>query len=331
MKAIVYTEYGAPEVLQVRDIAQPTPQDDEVLVRVRATSVNFGDTIARRMGKVSPREFNMPGLIWLIARLAFGWNKPKNGILGSEFAGEIAAVGKAVTRFKAGDKVFGYRGQAQGANVEYLTMKADDYLAHLPTNMTYEEAATVVYGALTALSLLNKAKLQRGEKVLINGASGAIGAAAVQIAKSMGAEVTGTCGTARMATVKAFGADRVIDYTQEDFTTGTDTYDLIFDVLGRSPFERASRTLKTNGRMVYASFKMKQVLQGLWTARFGNKRVLCMLSDNTPQDMEVVKEMIEAGMIKAIIDRCYPLEQAADAHRYAEGSQRTGSIVLVHT
>jgi NADPH:quinone reductase-like Zn-dependent oxidoreductase len=331
MKAVIHTEYGSPDVLHVREIAQPTPKSDEVLVRVRATSVNYGDTIARRFGKVSAREFNMPGPIWLLARLAFGWNKPKKGILGSEFAGEIVSVGASVTRFKEGDKVFGYRGQDQGANVEYLTMKADGFIAYLPANMSLEEAATVSYGALTALSLLKKANLQRGQKVLINGASGAIGTAAVQIAKALGAEVTGTCSTPRMATVKAFGADKVIDYTREDYTQGADTYDLIFDVLGRSSFGRAQGVLNANGRMVYVSFKMKQVFQALWTSRVGNKRVLCLLSDNKPQDMETVRDMIEAGQIKAIIDRCYPLEQAADAHRYAEAPSRTGSVVLLHT
>ncbi len=331
MKAVVYTEYGSPNVLHMREIDKPTPKDDEVLVRVRATAVNFGDTIARRMGKVSAREFNMPGPIWLIARMAFGWNKPKNGILGSEFAGEIAEVGKSVTRFKVGDNVFGYRGQAQGANVEYLTMKQDGYIQPLPANMTVEEAATVPYGALTALSLLKQANLQRGEKVLINGASGSIGAAAMQIAKAMGAEVTGTCSTPRMAAVKAYGADKVIDYTREDFTKGTETYDMIFDVLGRSQFERAKRVLKANGRMVYVSFKMKQVFQGLWTSRFGNKRVMCIMSNDKAQDLEVVKAMVEADEIKAIIDRCYPLEQAADAHRYAESTHKTGSVVLLHS
>jgi NADPH:quinone reductase-like Zn-dependent oxidoreductase len=328
MKAIVYTEYGSPDVLQFREIEKPTPKDNEVLIRVHATLVNFGDLIARKFSHVPPREFNMPLLFWLFGRIEFGFRKPKKQILGSEFAGEIEAVGKDVTRFKAGDSVFGYRGMSLGANVEYLCMAEDGLVAIKPANMTYEEAATVPGGALIALSLLRKVNIQQGQKVLINGASGAIGSAALQLAKYFGAEVTGVCGTPRVEMVRALGADKVIDYTQEDFTQGGETYDLVFDILGKSSLSRWKRVLKQNGRYLFASFKMKQLFQMLWTSRIGDKKVICALSGENPDDLIFIKELIETGKIKSVIDRCYPLEQAAEAHRYVENGHRTGSVVI---
>ena len=256
MKAIVYTEYGSPDVLQLKEVEKPTPKDNEVLIRIYATTINFGDMMARNIKAISPRKFNMPFLFWLPARLAFGFRKPKKNILGSEFAGEIQAVGKEVKRFKQGDQVFGYRGQSMGAYAEYLCMSEDGVLAFKPANMTYEEAAAVPYGALTALSLLRKVNIQSGQKVLINGASGGIGSAAVQLAKYFGAEVTGVCGTPRVKFVKALGAEKVIDYTNEDFARSGETYDLIFDILGKSSFSRCKSSLRPNGRYLFASFKM---------------------------------------------------------------------------
>jgi NADPH:quinone reductase-like Zn-dependent oxidoreductase len=328
MKAVVFTEYGTPDVLQLKEVEKPTPNDNEVLIRVHATPVNFGDIIVRKLGKISSQEFYMPDLFWLFARIGFGFSKPKKHILGSEFAGDIEAVGKEVTRFKKGDQVFGFRGMSLGANVEYLCMPEAGLVALKPANMTYEEAATVPGGALTALSLLRKVNIQRGEKVLINGASGGIGSAALQLAKYYGAEVTGVCGTPRLEFVKALGADKVIDYTQEDFTKNGETYDLIFDVLGKSSFSRSKRSLKPNGRLLYASFKMKQVFQMLWTSITGDKKVICALSGESPEDLSFIKELIEAGKIKSVIDRCYPLEQTAEAHRYYENGHKTGSVVI---
>lgn len=328
MKAIVYTEYGSPDVLQLKEVAQPAPKDHEVCIRVYATSVNFGDLMARDFKKISPLEFNMLFLFWLMAKLSFGLRKPKTTILGNEFAGVIESVGRDVKRFKKGDPVFGYTGQRFGAYAEYLCMAEDGCVALKPANMTYEEAAVVPYGAIMALNLLGKANIQPGQRVLIHGASGAIGSAAVQLARQYGAQVTGVCGTGRLEFVKSLGADRVIDYTREDFTQNGETYDLIFDVLGRVTFSQCKNSLKPNGTLLYASFKMKQLLQMLWTSKVGSKRVLCVLSPENTENLVRVQGLIEAGKIKTIIDKRYPLEQAASAHRYVEAGHKKGSVVI---
>ncbi len=328
MKAAVFTEYGSPDVLHVKEVAAPVPKANEILVRVRATPVNYGDTLARNFKNVPPSDFNMPLPFYFPARLVFGYRKPKINILGSEFAGDVAVVGKDVTRYKVGDAVFGYRGQNMGANAEYVCIAADGLVAPKPVNMTYEEAATIPYGALTALTLLRKVTIQPGQKVLINGASGAIGSAAVQLAKHYGAEVTGVCGTPRLGFVKALGADKVIDYTKEDFTNNGETYDLIFDILGKRSFSKVKGSLKENGRYLLASFKMKQLLQMLWTSFFGSKKVICALSSESNADMMLIKGLIEAGEIKTVIDRCYPLEQAAEAHRYVEAGHKQGPVII---
>lgn len=328
MKAMIYTEYGSPDVLHLADMPRPVPKDNEVLVRVHATTVNYGDIMARDFAHVAPGEFNMPTFLWLPARLSFGLNKPRNPILGSEFAGEVEAVGKDVTRFKPGDQVFGYRGQSMGSSAEYVRMAEKGAIVAKPASMSYEEAATVPYGAMTAMNLLKKASIQPGQKVLINGASGGIGSFAVQLAKHYGAEVTGVCSTPRMALVKALGADHVIDYTKEDFTQNGEVYDVIFDVLGRSSFARCQNSLTENGRYLLASFKTKQLLQMLWTSLRGGKKVTCALSFESADALRTVKELVEAGAIKAIIDRTFPLEQAADAHRYVEEGHKKGSVVL---
>jgi NADPH:quinone reductase-like Zn-dependent oxidoreductase len=328
MKAVVYTEYGPPDVLQLTEVEKPAPRDNEILIRVYATSVNIGDIWARNFKKITPSKFTMPLPLWLPSRMYFGVTRPRINILGSEFAGEIEVVGKDVKRFRKGDQVFGYRGQSMGANAEYLCMSEDGLVAIKPANMTYVEAATVPYGALTALSLLRKVSIQRGQKVLINGASGNIGSAAVQLAKYFGAEVTGVCGTPRLEFVKALGADKVIDYTQEDFTKNGETYDLIFDILGKSSSAKCKNSLKQNGVHLFASFKMKQLFQMLWTSRTGGRKVICALSIENPEDLVFIKGLVEAGKIKAIIDRRYPMEQAANAHRYVESGNKAGSVVI---
>ncbi|MCU0503525.1 MAG: NAD(P)-dependent alcohol dehydrogenase [Anaerolineae bacterium] len=328
MKAIVYTEYGSPDVLRVADVAQPAPKDNEVLIRIHATAVNFGDLIARNFRSVTPRKFSMPLLFWVGARLAFGFTRPNNPVLGNEFAGVVAAVGAQVTRFKPGDAVFGYRGQQMGAYAEYVCMPENGMLALKPAAMTFEEAAAVPYGALTALALLRTVNLQPGQKVLINGASGNIGAAAVQLAKHYGAEVTGVCGTPGLDFVKALGADTVIDYTKEDFTRCGETYDVIFDILGKTSFGRGRKALKPNGRYLFASFKMKQLLQMLGTKIAGGQQVICALSSETPDDLTFIARLIEAGQYKAIVDGCYPMTQAAKAHHYVEQGHKRGSVVI---
>jgi NADPH:quinone reductase-like Zn-dependent oxidoreductase len=335
MKAIVYTEFGGPEVLQLKDMKKPAPTDTEILIRIHATSVNFGDIIARNFSMVTPREFTMPAPLWLPTRMYFGFTKPKINILGAELAGEVEAVGKNVKRFKEGDQVFGYPGQGMGAYAQYRCMPESGMVAIKPGNLSYEEAAVLPYGMLMALNLLRKADLQPGQKVLINGASGSIGSAAVQLAKYFGAEVTGVCATPRLEFVKSLGADKVIDYTKEDFTQSGETYDLIFDILGKSSFSRCKNSLNPNGIYLLASFKMKQLFQMVWTSlrsqltgRQMSKKVICALAPEKPEDLIFIKELVEAGKIKSIIDRCYPLEQVAEAHRYVETGLKKGPIAI---
>lgn len=326
MKAIVCTQYGPPEVLQLKEVAKPTPKENEVLIRIYATSVNYGDMLARNFKAITPQEFNMPFLFWLLAKISFGLSKPKITVLGSELAGEIEAIGQGVKSFKPGDQVFGFPGQSMGAYAEYMCMPEEGCVTIKPANMSYEEAAVVPYGAIMALNLLRKVNIQPGQKILINGASGGIGSAAVQLAKYYGAEVTGVCSTPRLEFVKSLGADKVIDYTQEDFTQNGETYDLIFDILGKSSFSRCKNSLTPNGRYLLASFKMKQLFQMLWTSMSGSKRVICALAPGSKADLVSVKELVEAGKIKAVIDRCYPLEQTAEAHRYVETGHKKGII-----
>jgi NADPH:quinone reductase-like Zn-dependent oxidoreductase len=328
MKAIVYSEYGSPDVLHLGEVATPTPQENEVLVKIHATTVSYGSVAARTFGKMPPHEFNMPFLFWLGARIAFGWSKPKKPILGIEFSGVVESVGSAVTAFKPGDAVFGYRGQGMACFAEYVTMPADGLIAHKPENISHAEAATIPYGALTALTLLRRLNIQPGQKVLVHGASGSIGAFAVQIARQMGAVVTGTCGAGRMEYVKALGAEHVIDYSREDFTRNAEQYDLVIDVLGRSSFDACKRVLTPQGVYFPVSFKFTQVRQMLWTRRSRGQRVHLGLSDEKPADMHTLKGMIGAGTLKGYVDRCFPLAQAVEAHRYYESGQRGGNVVL---
>jgi NADPH:quinone reductase-like Zn-dependent oxidoreductase len=332
MKAIVCTEYGTPDVLQLKEVVKPTPKDNEVLIRVHAASVNFGDLMARNFKAVSPRKFNMPFLLWLFAKISFGLSKPKITILGSELAGEIEAVGKDVTKFKVGDQVFAHVGMNMGAYAEYICLPEAGTVALKPSNLSYEEAVTLPYGAIMATSLLGKANTLtsvRGQKVLINGASGGIGSLAIQLAKHFGAEVTGVCGTPRLEFVKSLGADKVIDYTKEDFTQNGETYDLIFDILGRSSFSKLKRSLKPNGIYLLASFKTKALFQMLWTSLTGSKqKIICAFANETPESLVFVKKLVEEGKVKAIVDKSFPMEQAAEAHRYVEEGHKQGNVVI---
>lgn len=329
MKAIVCTEFGAPEVLQLKEVIKPTPQDNEVLIRVHAASVNFGDLMARNFKAVSPRKFNMPLLFWLPAKISFGLRKPNITILGNELAGEIEAVGKDVKHFRKGDQVFGYPGLRFGAYAEYICLPEAGSVALKPSNLSYEEAVTLPYGAIMTTSLLEKANIQPGQKVLINGASGGIGSMAVQLAKYYGAEVTGVCSTPRLEFVKSIGADKVIDYTREDFTQNGETYDLILDILGRSSFSRVKRSLKPDGIYLLSSFKIKALLAMLWTSLTGSKqKVICAFANETPESLTFVKKLAEEGKVKAIVDKSFPLEQAAEAHRYVEQGRKQGNVVI---
>ncbi|MCO6477645.1 MAG: NAD(P)-dependent alcohol dehydrogenase [Phaeodactylibacter sp.] len=328
MKAIELSQYGPPEVLQLKEVDKPVPKDKEVLIRVHATTVNYGDLLARNFKAVTPQKFNMPGLFWFFGKLYFGFNKPNVTRLGSEFSGVVESAGKDVQGFKPGDPVFGYLGQAMGAYAEYLCMPESGVLASKPANMSHEEAAASAYGSIMALHLLREAGIQKGQKVLINGASGSIGAAAVQVAKHFGAEVTAVCGPAGQDYVKALGADKAIDYRREDFTQGGAIYDFVLDVLGRVSFSSCKKVLAENGRLQYVSFKMKQLLQMLTTSIAGKKKVVCKLAPGSVEDLKAVKELIEAGEIKAIIDKSFPMEQAAAAHRYAEEEGSKGPVVI---
>jgi NADPH:quinone reductase-like Zn-dependent oxidoreductase len=329
MKAIVFTEYGSPDVLQLKEVVKPAPKENEILVRVYATPVNYGDLTARNFANLTSSEFNMPALLFLPARMSFGWNKPKINILGSELAGKVEAVGQAVSKFKPGDEVFAYIGMNMGANAEYICLPESGTIALKPANLTFDEAATLPYGAIMAVSLLQKANLKPGQKVLINGASGGIGAMAVQLAKYYGAEVTGVCGAPRLEYVKSLGADKVIDYTKEDFTQNGETYDLIFDILGRSSFSRCKGSLKPNGIYLLASFKNQALFQMLWTSLTGSKqKVICAMADEKTENLVFIKELVEAGKVKTLIDKRFPLEQTTEAHRYVEQGRKQGNVVI---
>lgn len=328
MKAIVYTEYGPPDVLHVSEVAKPVPKPDELLIRVRAASVNFGDMLARNFKNVPLRDFTMPLPLYLPSRLSFGYSKPRIPILGSEFAGDVEEVGAQVTRFKPGDAVYGYPGLSMGAYAEYLTIGERRAVAIKPAGISYEQAAAIPYGAIMASALLRHGNIKPGHKVLVNGASGSIGSAAVQLASHYGAEVTGVCGTPRMDYVKSLGAARVIDYTKEDFAQSGETYDLIFDILGKSSFARCKPVLNPGGRYQLVSFKMKSLAQMLWTSLVGDKKVICVLASERREDLDVVRGLVETGKFKAFVHRCFPMEQAAEAHRYAESGLKQGPVVI---
>jgi NADPH:quinone reductase-like Zn-dependent oxidoreductase len=321
MKAIVYTKYGPPDVLQLKEVEKPVPRDDEVLIRVHATSVTAAD--------YRIRGFKVSMGLWLPARILMGLTGPKRTILGAELAGEIEAVGKNVKLFKEGDQVFGYDGSKFGAYAEYTCRPEGGALAIKPANMDYEEAAAVPHGALTALFFLrDKGKVQSGQKVLIYGASGAVGTAAVQLARHFGAEVTGVCSTANLELVRSLGADTVIDYTKEDFTKSGQTYDIIFDTVGKTSLSRCKNSLKQKGVYLLTVFDIPQLVQMLWTSATGSKKVICAVASEKAEDLVFLKELIEAGEMKSPIDRCYPFEQIVEAHRYAEKGHKKGNVVI---
>jgi NADPH:quinone reductase-like Zn-dependent oxidoreductase len=324
MKAIVYEKYGPPEVLQLKEVEKPTPKEDEVLVKVYATTVTTGEVNARGFTFVPPGFGPLP-------RLMLGLRKPKKTILGSDLAGEIEAVGKDVKQFKEGDQVFGIDSNGSGAYAEYVCRPEEGALAIKPANITYEEAAAVPFGACTALYFLrDKGNIQSGQKVLINGASGGVGTYAVQLAKYYGAEVTGVCSTRNLELVKSLGADKVIDYTKEDFTQSGETYDIIFDMVGKSSFSRCKSSLKQNGFYLAVAGGLKELIQMLWTSVIGSKKVIFGggLASERKDYLLFFKELIEAGKLKAVIDRRYPLEQMAEAHRYVDKGHKKGNVVI---
>ena len=323
MKAIIFTQYGAPEVLQLAEVAKPTPKDNEVLIRIDATTVTAGDC--------EMRSFKIPLFIWLPLRLYMGLRKPRKKILGQELAGEIKSVGKDVKRFRKGDQVFAATGFRFGAYTEYICLPEEGMLALKPANVTYEEAAAVPVGGLEALHFLRQGHIQSGHKVLINGAGGSIGTFAVQIAKSYGADVTGVDSREKLDMLRSIGADHVIDYTQADFTTSGETYDVIFDVIGKTSFSRSVRSLKQSGRYLLANAGLPQMIRGRWTGMTSSKKVILGAASYKPEDLHALKELIEAGKIQAVIDRRYPLEHIVDAHRYVDTGHKKGNVVITVT
>ncbi len=320
MKAIICTKYCPPDVLQLKEVKKPTSKDNEVLIRIYATTVTSGDSRVRSV--------KVPLGFGLLSRMYFGILAPRRTILGLELAGEVEAVGKDVRLFKEGDQVFGSSDNF-GCHAEYVALPKDGVIATKPANMTYEEAAAVPFGAISSLVFLRDfGKIQSGQKVLINGASGGLGTFAVQLAKDFGAEVTGVCSTSNLELVKSLGADNVIDYTKEDFTKGGETYDIIFDTVGKTSFSRCKSSLKQNGRCLLAVAGVPYFLQMLWTSMIGSKKAVCGVANFTKEDLIFVKELIEAGKIKSVIDRRYPLEQAAEAHSYVEKGHKKGNVVI---
>jgi len=310
MKAILCTKYGPPDVLQVREVEKPTPKDNQMRIRVFATTVTSGDVRSR---KADP----------FIVRLFLGLMRPRKPILGSDLAGEVEAVGKDVRRFKPGDQVFGL---GISTYAEYTCVRENGPRALKPADMTFEEAAAIPWGAGCSLYFLRRGNIRRGQRVLIYGASGALGTAAVQLAKYFGAEVTGVCSTANLELVKSLGADKVIDYTKEDFATPA-TYDLIYHTVGKISFSRSLKSLKEGGVYVSALL-LAPFLRRPWASLAGHKKVVGGIAKVKAEDIVFLKELVEAGKLRAVIDRRYPLEQIAEAHRYAEGGHKKGNVVI---
>lgn len=321
MKAIECTKYGPPEVLQLTEVEKPSPKDNELLIKIHATTAFAGDCELRR--------FKMPAYMWLLARIGFGIRGPRKKILGQELAGEIEAVGKDVTRFRKSDQVFGNTSIGLGAYAQYICLPEDGVMAIKPANMSYEQAATVPVGGLEALYLLRKASIQNGQKVLINGAGGSIGTFAIQIAKNFGAEVTGVDSPKKLDLLRSIGADHVIDYTKEDFTKSGVVYDVIFDVVGKSSFSDSISSLLQNGCYLLANPGLSHMIRGLWTSKTGSKKVISgAAADHKAEDLVFLKELIDEGKIKSVIDRTYPLEQMVEAHRYVDSGQKKGNVAI---
>lgn len=323
MKAVVYERYGPPEVLRFAEVAKPTPKANEVLIRIHATTVTSGD---RRV-----RCLDVPAGFGLIVRLALGISKPRRPVLGSELAGVVEAVGKDVGGFAIGDPVFAFSDFGMGCHAEYKCMVHDGAVVRKPTGLTFAEAAALSFGGTTALDFLRRGKLQRGESVLVNGASGGVGTAVVQLARHFGARVTGVCSTANMNLVRSLGAGHVIDYTKEDFTQTGETYDVIVDAVGTAPFSRCKASLKDNGRLLMVAAGLPEMLRVPWVSMSSSRRMIAGPAAVRTEDLRFLASLAEAGEYKPVIDRCYPFEEIAQAHRYVDTGRKKGNVIVTLT
>lgn len=322
MKAIVHSKYGPPDELQLKEVQKPVPKENEVLIKIHATTVTTTDCNARNFTFV-PKSF------MFFARLVFGFKTPKINILGIDLAGEIETVGKDVKLFKKGDQVFGSPGTKFGAHAEYVCVPEDGALAIKPANLSWEEAAAISLAGNTALFFIRDlAKIQVGQKILIHGASGAIGTYAVQLAKFYGAEVTGVCSTTNAQMLKSLGADKVIDYTKEDFTKTDERYDFVFDVVGKTTFSQCKGILKQKGIYLENNLELKDILIMMWRSLVGGKKIKGGVSKETAENLYLFIELIESGKLKPVIDKSFPLEKTAEAFLYVEQGHKKGNVII---
>jgi NADPH:quinone reductase-like Zn-dependent oxidoreductase len=322
MRAVVYDHYGPPDVLRLAEVERPVPKEDQVLVKVHATTVNRLDVHTREANAKSGRTVSF------LSRLVSGVRRPRQPILGSEFAGEVVAAGATVSELAVGDHIFGTTGLGFGAHAEFMCVRESARIAHMPVGASFEDAAAVSDGFLNALTCVKQADLREGKRILVFGASGSIGTAGVQLARHFGADVTAVCSTKNLELVRSLGADRVIDYTQEDFTKNGETYDVIFDAVGKHSFKHSKGSL-TNGGLYLATDGFRNLILAMWTRRFGDKKVIFQIPPKqTQQDVLFLKDLMEAGRYRAVIDRCYPLADVVEATRYVETQHKTGNVVL---
>ena len=321
MKAIICERYGSPDVLRMCEVAMPVPGDNELLIRVRATTVSSADWRVRSLAM--PRGFGVLG------RPMLGFRAPRQPILGSELAGDVVAMGSAVASFNIGDRVFAFPGGRMGGYAEYVCMPAEGGVARMPSNLSYEQAAALSFGGSTMLDFFRRGALQKGDRVLVNGASGAVGTAAVQLAKYMGAHVTGVCSTANLERVRSVRADQVIDYTRQDFTRSGETYDVIVDTAGTAPFARSAASLMSGGRLLLVNATLAELLLAPWRTVRGDRNVIAGPADERIEYVHELAELAAAGTFRPVIDRIYPFERIVDAHRYVDLGHKKGSVVIV--
>jgi NADPH:quinone reductase-like Zn-dependent oxidoreductase len=320
MKAAVYERYGPPEVVEIREVPKPEPKEGEVLVKVRATTVTSGDWRVRSL--IVPRGFGF------LSRLVFGYSKPRQPILGTELAGDVEAVGKGVTTFKAGDPVFAFAGAKMGCHAEYRCVPAGGLILPKPAALSYDEAAALSFGGTTALDFFRRGKLQPGESVLVNGASGGVGSAAVQIARHLGAHVTAVTSSANVELVRSLGAHEVIDYKQDDFTRNGKTYDVIMDVVGTAPFSRSKSSLKKGGRLLGVLGTLAELLQAPWASLTSGRKVIAGPVPERLDDLRTLATIAEAGAFKPVIDRRFPFDQIVEAHRLVDSGRKRGNVIV---